>query len=113
MTDFMGEPALMPVGTASLALRTGATILPAFVVRTAKGHYKLHVEPPILVSKGKSDADAVRILTDQIINIMQGYIRKYPTQWMAFEHMWEQAKPLVGEPSTTVTSDLETGYTSL
>ena len=106
VTDFMGEPALMPVGAASLALRTGATILPAFIVRTAKGHYKLHVEPPILVAKGKADADAVRKLTDQIIDIMQGYIKKHPTQWMAFEHIWEQDKRLVGEPSAPVSIDV-------
>lgn len=113
VTDFLGKPALMPIGAASLALRTGATILPAFVIRTAKGHYKLHVEPPILVSKGKANAEAVRELTDRIIAIMEKYIKEYPTQWMAFEQLWERGKPLVGEPSVAVTSDVEAGYTPL
>ena len=38
-------------------------------------------------------ADGVRELTDRIIKIMERYIKKYPTQWMAFEHIWEQDKP--------------------
>lgn len=93
VTDFLGESALMPVGAAELALRTGATILPMFVTRTTRDHYKVYVEPPIRVSEGNADPDGVRELTDQIINIMERYIRKYPTQWMAFEHVWEQDKP--------------------
>ena len=93
VTEFLGEPALMPVGAAELALRTGATVLPIFIIRTAKGQYKVYLEQPILVSKGNANADGVRDLTDRIIKIMERYIQKYPTQWMVFEHVWEQDKP--------------------
>ena len=98
VTDFLGEPALMPVGAAELALRTGATVLPFFMIRTARDHYKVYVEPPIRVSQGNADDDAVRELTDQIISYMERYIKKYPTQWMAIEHIWEEDKPATQAP---------------
>ena len=33
--------------------------------------------------------EQVKELTDRIINVMEGYIRAYPGQWMAFEDIWE------------------------
>lgn len=106
VTDFLGEPALMPVGAAELALRTGATILPLFVIRTGRDRYKVFVEPPIRVTKGDANPDRVRELTDQIVNIIERYVKEYPTQWMSFQNVWEPenwalrtAKELVADKS--------------
>ena len=40
--DFLGEPALMPVGAAELALRTGATLVPSISLRAG---FEEHVVP--------------------------------------------------------------------
>ena len=98
VTDFLGEPALMPVGAAELALRTGATILPCFLIRTGRDRYKIYVEPPIRVPKGNANAESVRELTNQIIRGMERYIKKYPTQWMAIQKVWESDIQTAKEP---------------
>ena len=87
VTNFFGRPALMPTGAAELALRTGATVLPAHSVRTGRHAYDVYLDPPIPTEKDASPVQ-VRALTDRIIGIMERYIRAHPTQWMAFEPIW-------------------------
>ena len=88
VTDFLGEPAIMPTGAAELALRTGATVLPAYSIRTGVDSHRVYLEPPIRVEAAPGNADKVRALTDVIIAIMERYIKAHPDQWMAMEPVW-------------------------
>ena len=47
VVDFLGEPALMPVGAAELALRTGATLVPSISLRSGFEQHKVCIEAPI------------------------------------------------------------------
>jgi KDO2-lipid IV(A) lauroyltransferase len=88
VTELFGEPALMPDGAAQLALRAGATILPGYSIRKGRDRYLVRFEAPIYVAKNRHAPDQVKELTDKIIEVMEGYIRAYPGQWMAFEPIW-------------------------
>ena len=44
MAEFFGKPALMPKGPAALALRTGATVLPTYMVREEDDTFRLIFE---------------------------------------------------------------------
>ena len=90
-TTFLGEPAAMPVGAAKLALRTGAALLPVFCTRTGRDRYRVTVEPPIPVSSnghGRHTAEDVRLVVDEVIVVMERYIRRTPGQWMLFQPLW-------------------------
>jgi len=89
VTELFGEPALMPDGAAQLALRSGASILPGYSIRMGRDRYLVRFEAPIHVAKNGHSPEQVKELTDRIINVMEGYIRAYPGQWMAFEDIWE------------------------
>ncbi len=88
VTELFGEPTLMPDGAAQLALRAGATILPGYSVRMGRDRYLVRFEAPIHVAKDGHSPDQVKELMDKIIEVMEGYIRAYPGQWMAFEPIW-------------------------
>jgi len=47
--DFFGKPAFFPEGPAAFALKTGAVIVPGFMVRNSDDTYDLRIEKPIEV----------------------------------------------------------------
>lgn len=87
--EFFGRPALLPSAHVALALRTGATLLPAFAWRE-KGFLVARVEKPLeLVATGDRDAD-VRAGVRQFAALLERYIREHPEQWTVFEPVWGQ-----------------------
>jgi lauroyl/myristoyl acyltransferase len=90
---FFGAPARIPVGHVKLALRTGAPILPCFVVRESNDHSRVYVEEPLFLTPGEDSRRDVREGTQRIIALMERYIRAYPDQWLAFQPIWDGNGP--------------------
>jgi KDO2-lipid IV(A) lauroyltransferase len=95
--DFFGQAACTASGVARVALRTGATVLPGFMVWEAQEQrYVLHFLHPIeLVSTGDEERDAIantQIFTTALENV----IRRYPDQWLWVHRRWKTRPP--GEP---------------
>ncbi|MFH1269673.1 MAG: lysophospholipid acyltransferase family protein [Candidatus Omnitrophota bacterium] len=87
--EFFGRPTVFPQGPAALALKTGATIIPAFMVRNKGDSFTLRFEKPLdFIPTGNKDSDIVK-LTAQFKNIFEEYIRKYPEQWYVFRRFWK------------------------
>jgi lauroyl/myristoyl acyltransferase len=77
----------VPGGVATLALRTGASILPACMVRDGSG-WVIHVQPPILAERSARLETDVQRLTQQTMDAMEEFVRQYPDQWFMFRPMW-------------------------
>ncbi|HEY0675823.1 MAG TPA: hypothetical protein VGD25_06405 [Immundisolibacter sp.] len=85
--DFLGHPAWCATGTASLHLRTGAAIVPAYAVRVGSGH-RLVFEPALTVAaSGNRKADELEI-TAELHRIFGRWVRQYPEQWMWNHNRW-------------------------
>jgi KDO2-lipid IV(A) lauroyltransferase len=85
--DFLGQPAWCATGTASLHLRTGAAIVPAYAVRVGNGH-RLVFEPALdVVASGDRKADE-RTITADLHRIFGAWVRQYPEQWMWNHNPW-------------------------
>ena len=77
----------VPGNVATLALRTGAAVLPACMVRDGAG-WVIHVQPALLAERsGRLQADVQR-LTQQTMDAMEAFVRQYPDQWFMFRPMW-------------------------
>ncbi len=79
--EFFGEMVTIPAGPATLALRTGATLV-ACACYSGPGddHYAV-VTPPIeAVRQGKLREDVTRV-TQQVAYELEGLIRRAPEQW--------------------------------
>lgn len=88
--EFFGRTALLPSAHVALALRTGATLLPAFAWRE-KGLLVARVEEPLeLVSTGDRDAD-VRAGVRKFAAHLERYIKEHPEQWTVFEPVWDSS----------------------
>lgn len=94
--DFFGIKAATTSGPAMLAVRTGAALLPVFMIREGPGRHRWIVEDPIeVVRTGDLDAD-VLATTQKCTDILEEYIRKYPSQWSWVHRRWKTRPP--GEP---------------
>lgn len=94
--DFFGLKAATTPGPAILALRTGARLVPAFMLREGPGRHKLIIEEPIEpVRTGDEEADVIAT-TQKCVDILEKYIREYPSQWFWVHRRW-RTRPS-GEP---------------
>ena len=86
--NFFGEVTLLPVGAVSLALRTGAAIVPIFGVRQSNNRYSIYIEPPLRLFGNGNRSHSVRAGLEKLTAIMERYIRQYPEQLVMLEPIW-------------------------
>ena len=85
---FFGRPAMTAPAVAQLALKFGCTIVPGRVVRRDGARFRLIADPPIaLPNSGDRHADVIA-LTTTINQVMEGYIREHPGQWLWVHKRW-------------------------
>jgi lauroyl/myristoyl acyltransferase len=82
--EFFGRPAVVPGGPASLALKTGARLIPACQWRTGPGRY--HVFMDKALDLGEDDA---RGLMQRVVRRFEDFIRQRPDQWYAFRPLFQ------------------------
>ncbi len=86
--QFFGRKTMVPAGAATLALRTGARIVPAGMVRLPDDRFLGLVDRCIdYEPTGDRDRD-VRELTQLIMDSLARWVREYPDQWYKFQRMW-------------------------
>jgi KDO2-lipid IV(A) lauroyltransferase len=87
--DFFGQPAATAPGTVTLAKRSGATLLPMFVVRKEGNEgYTVVIEPPVeLELTGDKERD-ILVNTQKFTDIIENYVRRYPTQYFWIYKRW-------------------------
>ena len=98
--SLFGSPAYLPWGSAKLALSTGATVVVVACAWEPKRGYFLQVSAPVpIVATGDRQAD-LRSNTERFAEILEGYVRKRPEQWLMFYPMWPDGAPVDGDVET-------------
>ena len=87
--DFFGQQAATATGPVVFAMRTGAPILPVFIIRDHQDVNKIIVEPPLPLVQGKDDDETILINTARITKVIERYIRKYPQEWGWMHRRWK------------------------
>lgn len=82
--NFFNKQALVPRGPAVLSLRTGAPIVPSFMIRTPEDKFVFIYGQPI----DPADFKGVMDITQRIVSVLERYIREYPSQWFLFYKVW-------------------------
>ena len=85
--DFFGETTELPGGAATLALRTGATIVPVAVYHRGAQNHAI-CEPPISVERQGKMRDDIKRITQDIATTMELQIRREPFQWLVLQPNW-------------------------
>ncbi len=96
--DFFGIKTATTPGPALLALRTGAILLPVFMMREGPGKHRLIVEKPIAVVRSGDEESDVVATTQKCADILEEYVRRFPSQWLWVHRRWRTRPP--GEEPT-------------
>jgi len=87
--DFFGIPASTTSGLATLALRTGAAVLPVFIPwDEERKRFVLRVDPPLEIERTGDEAEDVRRLTSLFTSVIESYVRRFPGQWLWIHRRW-------------------------
>ena len=86
--DFLGKKALIPKGPASFSEKTGAPILPTFLIREKEDLFTLTIEEPIYPPKEGTEREILLAIMKKYTSIIESKIREYPTQWLMFRKFW-------------------------
>jgi Kdo2-lipid IVA lauroyltransferase/acyltransferase len=94
---FFGVPACTASGLARVALKTGAAVLPGFLVwEESERQYVLRFAPELaLADTGDPEADTADN-TVRFTAVLEDAIRQYPSQWLWMHRRWKTRPP--GEP---------------
>jgi KDO2-lipid IV(A) lauroyltransferase len=87
--DFFGRQTPFSIGVATLAMATGAAVLPVFVVLRG-GKYEGVIERPIYFqTPSRKERDkAIRRGMEELARVFERYIKEYPDQWYNFYPYW-------------------------
>lgn len=87
--DFMGEKAYTPVGPVMLAMKTNAVIVPMAVHTNKKGKHVVQIRNEVdMQITGNAEQDRIRN-TQQCSDVLEDFIRQYPTQWVWMHERWK------------------------
>jgi len=87
--DFFGRPAYTPYSPVAIALKTGAAILPTFIVRQPDDSHRVIVEPPLVLQKTGNREQDFLVNTQNFTEIIESYVRRYPEQWIWMHERWK------------------------
>ena len=93
---FFGGTVIARRGPVTLALRTGAPIIPACLVRQADDSLKLIIEPELELDRSAKGSAQISENTVRMIQWLERTVRAYPEQWnwMNIRHWVNQREPM-------------------
>jgi KDO2-lipid IV(A) lauroyltransferase len=95
--DFFGIPACSTTGLAIFALRSGAPVVPGFLIWDEElRKHRLRFEPEVPLVRTGDFKEEVRLNTERFTRIVEEQVRRYPDQWLWVHRRW-QTRP-TGEP---------------
>lgn len=86
---FFNHLAYTPIGPALLSLKTGAPILPMFILRRERLPHTLFIGPPVEIERTGEMKKDIENLTIAFTKLIEERIREVPTQWPWLNRRWK------------------------
>jgi len=90
--DFFGY--LVPTfkGPIIFSLRTGAPILPIFMIRNPDAHHKITIHPTFELTTTANTQEDITSNIARLTKIVEAVIREYPEQWWWVHRRFKRAR---------------------
>jgi KDO2-lipid IV(A) lauroyltransferase len=79
--EFFKGKAFFAPGPFKLAMKTGATILPTFIVRQKNNAHRVVIERPFNIETSVSEKETLLLNTERFARIFEEYVRSYPCHY--------------------------------
>ena len=86
---FFGQPAYTPPGPAIFSLKTGAPILPMFVLRENGIQWTVVIGHPIEIERTSDEEKNIETLTAKFTRAIEDAVTQYPSQWTWLNRRWK------------------------
>ncbi len=90
--EFLGRQALTNKGLATLVMKTGAVVVPTYIVREDGPRHRVVCEAPVEIIDSGNKEDDIKENTQRFSHAMEKFIRQYPDHWLWFHSRWERRK---------------------
>jgi KDO2-lipid IV(A) lauroyltransferase len=90
--EFFGQQAATATGPIVFAQRTGAVLLPMFVIRQKDDQHRIIIEPPMILEESPDNDQMIYKNVVKITKLIEQYVRKYPHEWGWMHRRWK-SKP--------------------
>lgn len=87
--DFFGRLAATPTGAVIFSLRTGAAVLPMFIVREKTGFHTVYIEKKVEIRVCENNEETLLINTASFSKIIEQWILRYPSHWGWIHKRWK------------------------
>lgn len=89
---FFGHPALTTTLHGMLAVKYGARIVPAQVIRERGAHLRIIIHPPVDMPADGTAAEKVEAVVTHVNSLFESWIRQHPEQWLWSHDRWRLKK---------------------
>jgi KDO2-lipid IV(A) lauroyltransferase len=83
-----GEQTSLPAGPVSLALRTGADVVPVGTYFRAGAGHTFEMYPPLEIPEAGTLEERVQLGTQRLAGVLEDIIRRAPEQWHLLQPNW-------------------------
>lgn len=90
--DFFGWMVPTFRGPVVFSMRTGAPLIPMFMIRDGLDHHKLIIKEPLSLYRTDNKEKDILHNTAKLTKLIECYIREYPSQWWWFHRRWKKAR---------------------
>jgi len=87
--EFFGSTASTHTGPALFMTRLRVPILPMFDIRVGLDKHVIIFRPPIYPPQEADKAEAIRLVTEQHVRILEEMVRQYPEQYFWYHRRWK------------------------
>ena len=87
---FFGRVTSTYPGAVQLAVRTGAVILPAYIIREGWRRHRIKIFQPYAIKKSATEKEQHRLL-QELTSLSEKVIREYPEQWLWLHRRWKNS----------------------
>ena len=91
--DFFGVPASTTPGLATLALKSGAPIVPVFSYPMPDGRLRVRYLPPLRPARRGALADDIFDVTRACTALLEAEVRRRPDLWLWMHNRWRTRPP--------------------
>lgn len=87
--DFFNRKAATATGPIVFAERTGAAIVPCFIIRNPDDTHTIKIEPVVKLDRGADYQEYLHAALQKITGIIERFIRAYPQEWTWIHRRWK------------------------
>ncbi len=90
--DFLGEPALFPLGPWHMASYFNVPVSYVFAVKESRKQYRFYATPLKIIPSAKNPKERSALVVDSIkefVSEFERMTRKYPLQWHNYYNFWK------------------------